>query len=131
MVGCLLEVVVNVVLVVGRQVPVVAFTGTLVADSLPASSTAETAEPDALGLSARTRLLDTAVATSEGALTAASAAARPVTRRGKTSDSNPNTRQAPIQNLCDEAIECKACAKASGRLDVQTRRSASDRAALL
>ena len=61
-------------------------------------------------------LLDTAVATGEGA-TAVSAVAWPMMRRRKTNDS-PDTRLAPIQKLRAEATECKACAKASGRLDV-------------
>jgi len=62
-------------------------------------------------------LLDTAVATGEGA-TAVSAVAWPAMRRRKTNDSDPDTCLAPIQKFRAEATECKACAKASGRLDV-------------
>ena len=56
--------------------------------------------------------LDTPVATCEGARTAASAVAR------KTNDRKPDTRLAPMQKLRAEATECKACAKASGCLNV-------------
>ena len=62
-------------------------------------------------------LLDTAVATGEGA-TAVSAVAWPVMRGRKTNDSNPDRRLAPIQKLRAEVTECKACAKASGHLNV-------------
>ena len=63
-------------------------------------------------------LLDTVVATSEGASTAASAVAWPAMRGRKTNDSNPDRRLAPIQKLRAEVTECKACAKASGHLNV-------------
>jgi len=49
-----------------------------------------------------------------------------MTRASKKMDSHPDVGLALMQNLREAATDCKACAKAEGRVSEQTRGSARD-----